>query len=402
MPIKYSTGERNLVISMSEQTSNNQENNHELLLAHNRELAEALNTPDLTEDQYGHHCIGLLYQSLEAKVFDFGVGNTRIIRSSPIMPINQHFDSLLFAADAGVRSKLNTRYIDNEHLLRGQSAANIPPELERFAGSDESELMIISPGICFRSKKNDRLHASIVHQVDIWYLNKFQVMDEKSALELAEYLATQLGTAVLPDQALTSLPIDNIDKSHPYLSRANKLKIKDDYQFGSMTLMEYGVVNPHLLYKHGISQGTGVPMGIILERSVMLRKRVPDVRLIRSIDPKIEAQMKDLDAYKSPDPEFCYSRDISISIPEKSVGIVRELIENYIHTELGCDASVTTRSVTSYDELTLQIRERNGMSKDQVNMLISIIFKLSCSQSKIEINRMRDQILAEFDKRNSV
>jgi len=315
------------------------------------------------------------------------------------MPIVQHFDALLFAADAGVRSKLNTRYVGNEHLLRGQSAANIPPELDRFSGSDESELLIISPGICFRSKKNDRQHASIVHQVDVWYLNKEQVMDEITALGLAEYLAIQLGSTVLPDHTLTSVPINNHGNSHPYLSRANKLKVTDDSPLGPMTVMEYGVVNPQLLSKYGITTGMGIAMGIILERSVMIRKQLPDVRLIRSNDSEIEAQMYDLNVYSSPNPEFCYSRDISISVPESSAGTIGELIEKYVKVNLDCRAVVTTRSITRYDDLTPQVRKRNGMSKDQVNILLTIIFRLTYSQTKKDINRMRDQVLEEFDVR---
>jgi len=365
------------------------------------ELARALLTPDLTEDQYEGHSIEILYREVEATALEFGVDNTHIIRSLPVVPIEQHYDELGFDNDAGVRSSINSRYVDGRTMLRGQTAANIPPVLKEFAQSDQQEILVVSPGICFRSKKSDAQHASVIHQVDIWYVNKRQLTDKDSLLEMSELMATGIAQRVLPGFSLTNVSIKEPSQSHPYLLIGRKLKASDESNNNPATVMEYGVTNPDVLNRFGIPEGAGVSMGIILERSVMLRKKLPDVRLITSPDPNVQSQMWGLEIYKPVQYLHEYTRDISLNIPKELLSSLPGSIEKYIYDQFGITSSISAEAVSLFEDLPEHVRERNNLSPDHVNVLLRLIFSTTDPKTKAEINEIRNQILEIFNNAKS-
>ena len=54
----------------------------------------------------------------------------------------------------------------------------------------------------------------------------------------------------------------------------------------------------HVLRGAGV-EGTGLAMGLGLDRILMLRKGIADIRLLRAEDPRIAGQMGDLAVYRS-------------------------------------------------------------------------------------------------------
>jgi phenylalanyl-tRNA synthetase alpha chain len=65
---------------------------------------------------------------------------------------------------------------------------------------------------------------------------------------------------------------------------------------GWVEIGECGLAHPDVLASAGRNprEWTGLAMGLGLDRLLMLRKGMPDIRLLRSTDPRIAGQMQDL------------------------------------------------------------------------------------------------------------
>jgi phenylalanyl-tRNA synthetase alpha chain len=69
---------------------------------------------------------------------------------------------------------------------------------------------------------------------------------------------------------------------------------------GWLELAECGLVRAGILRNSGLDprRWSGLALGMGLDRALMLRKGVDDIRLLRSDDPRIAAQMLDLEPWR--------------------------------------------------------------------------------------------------------
>ena len=74
---------------------------------------------------------------------------------------------------------------------------------------------------------------------------------------------------------------------------------------------------PDLLRENGLDPArvTGLAMGLGLDRLLMLRKGMNDIRLLRSDDPRVVEQMLDLSPYRPVSDQPAIRRDLSIAVP---------------------------------------------------------------------------------------
>jgi phenylalanyl-tRNA synthetase alpha chain len=79
--------------------------------------------------------------------------------------------------------------------------------------------------------------------------------------------------------------------SHPYT--VGGLQIDVSTSQGWMEIGECGLAHPELLRRCGYdpSRASGLAMGLGLDRILMLRKHIDDIRLLRSTDDRIAKQM---------------------------------------------------------------------------------------------------------------
>jgi hypothetical protein len=94
-----------------------------------------------------------------------------------------------------------------------------------------------------------------------------------------------------------------------------------------------GLAAPRLLEAAGLppAEYSGLAMGIGLDRMLMLRKGIDDIRALRSADPRIAGQMLDLAPYRSVSSQPAIERDLSIAVsagtsPEELGDRVREAV----------------------------------------------------------------------------
>lgn len=138
----------------------------------------------------------------------------------------------------------------------------------------------------------------------------------------------------------------------------------------------------------------GLAMGLGLDRILMLRKGITDIRLLRSTDSRVANQMLDLEVYRPISNQPSSNRDLSISV---SRDLEPEEVGDLVREALGTDADyvedLNILSETHYDDLPPSARERMGMKADQKNILIRLIIRHPTrTLTSTEANSVRDRV----------
>lgn len=144
------------------------------------------------------------------------------------------------------------------------------------------------------------------------------------------------------------------------------------------------------------SRYSGLAMGMGLDRLLMLAKGMDDIRILRSADPRIAAQMLDLRPYRPVSSQPPVRRDLSIAVtadrtPEEQGDRVRQALGERVKSL----ESVEVLSETPYEQLPPAARERIGMAPGQKNVLVRIvILDLVRTLTSAEANALRDAVYA--------
>ena len=183
-------------------------------------------------------------------------------------------------------------------------------------------------------------------------------------------------------------------RSHPYtLSGRQVDALTDD---GWVEVWECGLAHPAVLAAADLAACNALALGMGLERALMVRKGIPDVRLLRSTDPRVARQMLDLRPYRPVSSLPGVRRDLSVAV---STVCDLETIGDDVRTALGADAdlleAVSILSETSYDELPGPARARLGMHADQKNVLVRLdIRPVERSITAAEANELSNRVYA--------
>ncbi|HET9991361.1 MAG TPA: hypothetical protein VFQ65_22680 [Kofleriaceae bacterium] len=341
------------------------------------ELVRALSLRDLTDPAAGPHAMQLLLAEIHAAL----PVAVRAHRASPIVSIADNYDRLGYPPGGAARDERYTRYVCDTALLRSQTSAMIPPLLRAPLGDDE---ILSCAGLVYRRDVIDRLHVGEPHQVDLWRI-------AKQRLDLADLHAM---IAAVVGAALPGATWRTIAAAHPYTT--DGLQIDVEIAGAWIEIGECGLAAPSVLPpdRHGLAMGLG------LDRLVMLRKGVDDIRLLRASDPRIAAQMLDLAPYRpvSAMPEV--RRDLSIAVDEV---LLAEELGDRVRAALGADAelveSVTILSATPARELPAAAIARLGISEHQTNLLLRVVLRaLDITLTHEQCNELRDRIYAALHR----
>lgn len=335
---------------------------------------------DLTDPSTGPHAIQLMIDEVLAAVA--GRGELIIHRGSPVVAIADNYDRLGYPPDAAARDARYSRYVDDERMLRSQTSALIPGALRRLDG--RTEVVLACPGMVYRRDSIDRLHTGTPHQLDVWPLTATRRPDRADLLDLVGAVVA----AALPGTSWRVLEAD-----HPYTQDGLEIEA---YAGGRwVEIGECGVAAPHVL-PPGLY---GLALGLGLDRLVMLRKGIGDIRLLRSTDPRVAAQMRDLTSYREVSNHPAARRDVSVAV---AAGLTAEDLGDRIREALGDDASLVEEvgvlSVTPARDLPEAARQRLGLTAGEVNMLVRVVLRdLHESIGTGTANALRDRIHAALD-----
>ncbi|MEU4242793.1 hypothetical protein [Actinoplanes sp. NPDC026619] len=388
---------------------------------------------DLTDPAQGPHAIQLLVDAILAATTAHRPAVPLIVhRGERIVDVADNYDHLGYSPDAAARDARYTRYVSATRMLRSQTSALIPGALRTLT---TPEALIACPGIVYRRDSIDRLHTGTPHQLDLWRIATDRPVDrldtspptrENSTHDpavtsthrpavtstrhpavaddstrgpvsrsagragLIELVAVALGAA-LPGRPWRTRPA-----THPYTT--DGLEIEAWSGEAWVEVGECGVAAAHVLRAaapDAVEGGLhGLALGLGLDRLLMLRKGIGDIRLLRSADPRVAGQMTSLDPYRPVPSQPAARRDLSLAMP---AGVTAEDLGDRIRELLGPDADlveeVTIRSTTPAADLPTASRQRLAIRDDEVNVLLRVILRdPHATLPGARANALRDRI----------
>lgn len=351
------------------------------------DYARALSLRDLTEPTLGPHAMQLLVQDAVDALRSAWHCPVVVYRAPAVVSVPENYDDLGYPSDGAAREARYTRYVTSELLLRTQTSAMLPGALRMIAAAHYDDVLIVCPGLTYRRDSIDRLHVGEPHQLDLWRIARRPLArsDLEAMIEL-------VANAMLPG---VKLRLDAI--SHPYT--VDGLEVHGNVDGRWVEILECGLAHPQLLEQYADlpqSAGSGLAMGIGLDRMLMLRKGIEDIRVLRSSDPRIVAQMQDLQPYRPVSSQPPIHRDLSIAVDAAATA---EELGDQVRTAVGersrAIESVQVLAQTSYLELSVAARRRLGIAPSQKNVLLRLVIRdLERTLTSAEANVLRDEIYA--------
>jgi phenylalanyl-tRNA synthetase alpha chain len=204
-------------------------------------------------------------------------------------------------------------------------------------------------------------------------------------------MISAVADAVVPGREVRTTPA-----AHPYTTDGLQL----DARVGDawIEIGECGLAHPDVLREANLPAGTtGLAMGLGLDRLVVIRKGLDDVRLLRSADPRVAAQLLDLSPYRPVSRQQSpVRRDLSVAVaadagPEELGDRVREALGDRARDV----EAIRVLAETPRDALPNAARSRLGIAPGQKNVLLRVILRgLERTLTAQEANALRDEIYA--------
>jgi phenylalanyl-tRNA synthetase alpha chain len=358
-------------------------------------LGAYLAIPDLTQSPQPH-AIKMMYEEIVDYMRTAHPNSeVNVYRKDPIVAVSDNYDNLRISKDNISRSSTYTHYVDTDHVLRTHTSAHLPGILRELSTrSDWSDVVILLPGLAYRRDVSNKKHVSEVHMLEMWRVVKNA---DHSTVTKDDLLKVVRGVAATAAPGW-NLRIEN--SPHPYTKEGIEVNAVNGDR--DIEILECGLINDAILKAAELDPTThsGWALGMGLDRLAMTLKDIPDIRYLRSTNPKIADQMKNLSPYQEVSNQPAIKRDMSYSVPNTYVeedisADIREALGDKIDTL----EEVEILSETPYEDLPDIAREHLGCSPNQKNVLVRITLRhLERSITNDETNTVYEQIYKSINK----
>ena len=261
---------------------------------------------------------------------------TSIEDVSPVVTVEQNFESLLIPPGHPSRSKIDNYYLNSEYMLRSHTSAH---EREFMRMGFDRYLLT---GDVYRRDEIDSSHYPVFHQMEGVRLyteeelfatardDKLKLFETNELEETAERQCEHtLDAAKMMELSLKGCLIklvkclfgDDIETRwvqcyFPFTHPSYELEIK--FRGEWLEVLGSGILRQDILQSSGVGYKIGWAFGLGLDRLAMLLFQIPDIRLLWSEDPRFLKQFTDVTADSKTDIIFtpfskypaCY-KDIS-------------------------------------------------------------------------------------------
>lgn len=322
---------------------------------------------DLSDARYGQHAMQLMLKDIHSALAQQWQCRRQLVRTSPVVPLENNYDRLGYPSDGAARDARYTRYVSERLILRTQTSCAIPDLLAGLSIDPPKDLLLVLPGLVYRRDSIDRLHCGEPHQLDLW-----RIVDKHSGLKM-DYQQLEQMIATVMQAAVPEMPWRIIASPHPYTEQGVQIDVL--WQDEWVEVGECGLAARHILDQANLTEHTGLAMGLGLDRLLMLRKNIPDIRLLRNQDVRVKAQMQDLSPYQPVSLMPAIRRDLSLSVEqslnEEQIGdILRQQLPDVASIE-----SLTVKAETPYEDLPAAAHKRMGMLPGQKNVLLELVIR---------------------------
>jgi phenylalanyl-tRNA synthetase alpha chain len=351
------------------------------------QLQTTLGIRDLSDPGEGPHAIQILIDRAVEALSRAWSCEVRWCRGPKVVPVADNYDRLGYAADAITREARYTRYVNTEQMLRSHSSAMVPPALRQLARDQPArdsgdDVLLVCSGMAYRRDAIDGQHSGTPHQLDLWRITRQSMTDA----DMDEMISCLL-EALVP-----GLPYRQEPRIHPYTRRGRQVDVRHEGRW--VEVWECGPAHPDVLAAAGLAGHSGLALGMGLDRMLMLIKGIPDIRLLRSADPRIADQMRDLARYRPVSSMPPITRDLSVAVAEDED---EETLGDRVRDALGddepCVEEVRVLSATACDRLPASAARRLGARPGQKNLLVRVVLRdLEKTLTNEAANSLRDRI----------
>ncbi len=316
-------------------------------------------------------------------------------RENPIVSLEENYDALHYPPEGAARDARYTHYLNSAVILRTQTSVMIPSLLRRLAERREpwEDVLLVCPGLVYRRDAIDRKHSGEPHQLDLWRVRRGPraLPEDRLTSEDLTWMVRLVSSAALPDHEVRTVPAE-----HPYTTGGLQLDARDPASGEWVEVGECGVASPDLLEENGLDPASvsGLAMGLGLDRLLMLRKGMDDIRLLRSDDARVALQMLDLSPYRPVSDQPAIARDLSIAVPiDRTAEELGDRVREALGRRSELVESVEVLSESPYDDLPSGAVERLGISGGQKNALLRVVLRdLQRALTDEEANELRDEV----------
>jgi phenylalanyl-tRNA synthetase alpha chain len=353
-------------------------------------LAAALAVPDLTDPRQGPHAVQLVVDAAVAALRDAWGVPVDVHRGHPVVPVEDNYDRLGYPPDAVARDARYTRYVSETCVLRSHTSAMVPAALRALAGRAGApaahDTLVACPGIVYRRDAIDRLHTGTPHQLDLWRVCHRRTTDD----DLLAMIDTVLA-AVLPGRQWRVSPVE-----HPYTDRGREIEVLDARRDRWIEVGECGLASRRVLARCGLADHHGLAMGIGLDRIVMVRKGMDDIRLLRASDRRIASQLTDLEPYRPVSSRPAVVRDLSLAVAaDQDAETIGDRVREALGDHAGFVEDLAVLAETPGYELPAAAASRLGRQEGQKNVLLRVVLRpVDHTLTNAEANVLRDRIYA--------
>lgn len=267
----------------------------------------------------------------------------------------------------------------------------------------EGEIKAVSYGKVYRVDELDTSHHECFHQIDgLRIVRKDREIINQDTLK--NVLAATIH-AVFGEHVNFRFNAD----SFPYTT--DSLEVEVQYDGRWIEVLGAGVVHPSVLEKLGIDPEiySGWAFGFGIERLAMPLKKVPDIRIFWSQDPRITSQWGDFRPYRAVSNYPPVFKDVSFIVPKASFVIDKKEMEKSGELELTRDTESNFFALTgairdiSADlieevKITGMFEDDTKFSADKKSITIRITFRsLERTLTNEEINVAYFQIRGKIE-----
>lgn len=323
-------------------------------------LLKYLSMPDLTRLE-GNPVKAVTDRVIDLPILrDFDVIETPHVISAEIV-----FDLFNFPKDHPARSRSDTYYVNETHILRPHTSLmwkyylEIPEVRKKLA--EQGAVGALCYGTVYRRDEVDWQHSNVLHHIDGLYVCKKDI--KKISQSDLEKILWDVAHSLFGQDIIGRFNIEH----YPYTDPSLEMEIAWDKKW--VEILGAGIVHPAVIRNLGLDPDVynGWAFGFGADRLAMIKMRIPDIRLLRSTDERVLKQFKDIDRVYEPVSKFpAVIRDISFIVEKSAFNLNRyyEAIRDIVGHELLEEVKL----LDTYED-------ENKFGKDKVSYTFRIVYR---------------------------
>jgi phenylalanyl-tRNA synthetase alpha chain len=249
-----------------------------------------------------------------------------VIQIPEIVSTQVHFDLFNMPPGHPSRSRSDTYYVDDEHILRAHDTVfwyyylNHPDIKERI--ENKESIGAICHGKVYRKDEIDNRHMNVFHQIGGLYL----VPDDKGTVtpDDLKNVLSDVAKSIFGEEVNFRF----YDHQFPYTDPSFEMEAEINGQW--IEMLGSGMPRKSVLENFGLTGYHGWAFGFGIERLAIASMDLPDIRLIWSNDERVKKQLVLGNKYKHVSKFPPVMRDISFVVrsdfvPNDYFDLIREV-----------------------------------------------------------------------------